>query len=396
MPTREARSSPISDQGIWISGIGEASATKTDMREREYDPHGGALDGRTHFRYRMELTFESTAEQHHYTLKCLPESNLRQQIIELETQLLPAGCSWESRDTFGNRELLGVIEEPHAYFRVEVEGEAILPARGSEGEIAVRKSAGEVEADFSVSKSECADEYADAISEEETGASVWMIDGIELYPEEWVQKEKLGIYRYPTALTRPGERIRGYYEDLAHLETRTPLDENMDIRCEEHSAELQKDVTCRGETAGAEDRNRVTRQAQTALRLMHALHRDFRYQKAATNVSTTAEEAMERGAGVCQDYAHIFLSLLRLAGIPCRYVTGMLQGEGESHAWVEAALGEYWYGLDPTNDCAVAGSHVKIASGRDYSDCRISQGVFYGGGEQRQSIQVSVQTQSEQ
>lgn len=346
----------------------------------------------THFRYRMELTFESTAEQHHYTLKCLPESNLRQEITALETKLLPAGCSWESRDTFGNRELLGVIEEPHAYFRVEVEGEAILPAQGSEREMAVGKSAGDIEADFCAAKSEC----TDAISEEGAGASAWVIDGNVLYPEERVQQEKLGIYRYLTPLTRPGERIRGYYENLAHLEMGTPLDENMDIGCEEHSAELQIDVTCGGEGAKSGDQNRVTRQAQTALHLMHALHRDFRYQKAATNVSTTAEEAMERGAGVCQDYAHIFLSLLRLAGIPCRYVTGMLQGEGESHAWVEAALGEYWYGLDPTNDCAVAGSHVKLASGRDYADCRISQGVFYGGGEQRQSVQVSVQNRNEQ
>ena len=99
---------------------------------------------------------------------------------------------------------------------------------------------------------------------------------------------------------------------------------------------------------------------------------------------------MEKGAGVCQDYAHIFLSLLRLKGIPARYVTGMLRGEGESHAWVELALGEYWYGLDPTNDCVVAGEHVRIACGRDYRDCRISQGVFYGGARQTQQVSVSV------
>lgn len=99
---------------------------------------------------------------------------------------------------------------------------------------------------------------------------------------------------------------------------------------------------------------------------------------------------MEKRAGVCQDYAHIFLSLLRLKGIPARYVTGMLRGEGESHAWVELALGAYWYGLDPTNDCVVAGEHVRIACGRDYRDCRISQGVFYGGARQTQQVQVSV------
>lgn len=109
-------------------------------------------------------------------------------------------------------------------------------------------------------------------------------------------------------------------------------------------------------------------------------------------MSTSAEEAMEKGAGVCQDYAHIFLSLLRLRGIPARYVTGMLRGEGESHAWVEVALGDFWYGLDPTNDCAVAGEHVRIACGRDYRDCRISQGVFYGGARQSQKVEALVYT----
>ncbi len=136
-------------------------------------------------------------------------------------------------------------------------------------------------------------------------------------------------------------------------------------------------------------------QAMIAISLMHRLHKDFSYQKAATDVTTTAEQAFLRGAGVCQDYAHIFISLLRLAGIPARYVTGMLQGEGESHAWVEAALGKYWYGLDPTNDCTVAAAHIKIGAGRDFADCRISQGIFFGCGSisQQQIVQVSVEQQ---
>ncbi len=130
--------------------------------------------------------------------------------------------------------------------------------------------------------------------------------------------------------------------------------------------------------------------ADWAVQVMHKLHNSFTYQKCATDVHTSAEEAMAKGAGVCQDYAHIFLSLLRLKGIPARYVTGMLRGEGESHAWVELALGNFWYGLDPTNDCAVAGEHVRIACGRDYGDCRISQGVFFGGARQTQQVEVKV------
>lgn len=125
--------------------------------------------------------------------------------------------------------------------------------------------------------------------------------------------------------------------------------------------------------------------------MMHRLHADFAYRKAATDVTTTAEQALERGGGVCQDYAQIFLALLRLAGIPARYVTGILEGEGQSHAWVEIALGGYWYGLDPTNDCAVAYAHVKIGSGRDFADCRISQGVFFGAAHQKLSVEALVQ-----
>ncbi len=281
------------------------------------------------FRYKMELVFDGPVQRHHYTLKCLPRTNLRQQILRTDTVLLPAGCAWESRDAFGNREILGMLQEPHDRFSVQVEGEAILPAR---------EMVCPGESDFSES------------------AFPESAEGCALYPEEEVRPEKLGIYRYPTPLTRAGEKIQAYYETV------------------------QRELP-------------FSDQVALAVALMHRLHTEFAYQKAATDVTTTAEQAFLRGAGVCQDYAHIFISLLRLAGIPARYVTGMLRGEGESHAWVEAALGRYWYGLDPTNDCPVAGSHIKIGAGRDFEDCRISQGIFYGCGSirQQQIVRVSVE-----
>ncbi len=271
------------------------------------------------FRYRMLLQFDSEITGHHYTLKCLPESNLRQRIAAMDIKLLPAGLHWESRDAFGNRELLGVLPERHDHFSAEVSGE-------------VRLLLGTMSSDPSA------------------GPCLTLPDGTTLYAETPVRQEKLGVFRYPTELTRPGEKIKAFYD------------------------------ACAGGTADA----------VWAVQAMHSLHAAFTYQKCATDVSTSAEEALEKGAGVCQDYAHIFLSLLRLKGIPARYVTGMLRGEGESHAWVELALGEYWYGLDPTNDCVVAGEHVRIACGRDYRDCRISQGVFYGGARQTQQVSVVV------
>ncbi len=274
------------------------------------------------FRYRMLLQFDSEITGHHYTLKCLPESNLRQRITALDIKLLPAGLHWESRDAFGNRELLGVLPESHDHFSAEVSGEVQLL-------------------------------LGPMSSAEDAGSSLTLPDGTTLYAEQPVREEKLGIYRYPTALTRPGEKIRGFFEE-----------------CD----------ACASSAA----------MASWAVQVMRKLHNSFTYQKCATDVHTSAEEAMAKGAGVCQDYAHIFLSLLRLKGIPARYVTGMLRGEGESHAWVELALGNFWYGLDPTNDCAVAGEHVRIACGRDYGDCRISQGVFFGGARQTQQVEVKV------
>lgn len=100
------------------------------------------------------------------------------------------------------------------------------------------------------------------------------------------------------------------------------------------------------------------------------------YAGGATGVDTTAEEAVRLGRGVCQDYAHVMISLLRMSGIPARYVTGMMQGEGETHAWVEANCRGYWYGIDPTNNILVSDYHIKFAHGRDYGDCMVSRGIF--------------------
>lgn len=90
------------------------------------------------------------------------------------------------------------------------------------------------------------------------------------------------------------------------------------------------------------------------------------------------------------------LSLCRMLGIPCRYVAGMLIGEGASHAWVEIADNGVWYGLDPTNGTRVSEEHIKISHGRDYADCLINQGVFTGNAVQRQSVSVSVQEVEEE
>ena len=128
-----------------------------------------------------------------------------------------------------------------------------------------------------------------------------------------------------------------------------------------------------------------------ACAFMDGLHDRFVYTPGVTDIHTTAEQAMALGQGVCQDYAHILLSLCRMEQIPCRYVVGMLLGEGLSHAWVEIADGERWYALDPTNRLLVDDQHIKISAGRDYTDCTINQGLFVGRTRQTQQAVVSVQ-----
>ena len=128
---------------------------------------------------------------------------------------------------------------------------------------------------------------------------------------------------------------------------------------------------------------------------MECLHRDFSYEKGVTNVDTTAERAWSLGRGVCQDYAHIFIALCHMAGLTARYVTGMMMGEGFSHAWVEVLEDGVWYGYDPTNGCRVGDDYIKIAHGRHADDCMINRGTIKGGGWQIQKVAVRVECLSE-
>lgn len=121
---------------------------------------------------------------------------------------------------------------------------------------------------------------------------------------------------------------------------------------------------------------------EAAEQAMALLHTTMRYVPGSTDVHTTAAQAFRQGQGVCQDFAHVMLALLRLRGIPCRYVTGMIPGEGRSHAWVEVFFRGSWYGLDPTNLCSCAGEYIKLSHGRDALDCAINKGIFRGSANQ--------------
>ena len=123
---------------------------------------------------------------------------------------------------------------------------------------------------------------------------------------------------------------------------------------------------------------------------MNELSLNFAYLPKTTDVNTTAEEAFVQGYGVCQDYAHIYISFLHMAGIPARYVTGFIVGEGESHAWVEVLCNDKWYGFDPTHNRRVNDEYIKIGIGRDAKDCMINRGIMHGGGLHTQKVTVQV------
>ena len=124
----------------------------------------------------------------------------------------------------------------------------------------------------------------------------------------------------------------------------------------------------------------------------------IRYDVKATGVRTTAAEAWAAGGGVCQDFSHTLLSLLRATGIPARYVSGYLHDEeeapgrtvvGESHAWIEAWDGG-WEAYDPTNDRGVGSAHVIVARGRDYSDVPPLKGIYAGGTSESLGVTVEI------
>lgn len=137
----------------------------------------------------------------------------------------------------------------------------------------------------------------------------------------------------------------------------------------------------------------------TAVQQLNAyVYQNFQYIKGITSVSTTLDEIWQLKAGVCQDFAHILLSMLRLLCIPARYVSGYvcphdhtLRGEGATHAWVEAYIPYYgWLGLDPTNNCVVNDLHVRLAVGRNFSDVSPVRGTYKGTAKQTLEVGVSV------
>jgi transglutaminase-like putative cysteine protease len=135
--------------------------------------------------------------------------------------------------------------------------------------------------------------------------------------------------------------------------------------------------------------------------LNSAIYRLFAYVPNSTKVDSPIDEALKTRQGVCQDFAHIMIALVRPLKIPCRYVSGYMfhrgenEGdrslEGASHAWVEAMVPRLgWVAFDPTNNLVGADRHIRVAIGRDYADVPPTRGVYKGESQSELSVTVTV------
>lgn len=258
-----------------------------------------------HFEYRMRIEYSVEVSKCNFTIKCIPKTNVRQRIGELDISVSPPTRYHEGKDGLNNKQIYGSNDYPHNYFEFVISGEAIT--------------------------------------------------GISTYDEEYDDNIDM-LFKHPYGLNVAGPKLMDYCRYINPFKISDGL--------------------------------------ERAEYIMSRLHSDFKYVKNSTSLNTSAEEAFAQGYGVCQDYAHIFISLLHLANIPARYVTGLIIGEGESHAWVEVLYKDKWYGLDPTNDTLVRDNHIKIGIGRDARDCTINRGIMHGGGLHTQTINVCVKEET--
>jgi transglutaminase-like putative cysteine protease len=141
---------------------------------------------------------------------------------------------------------------------------------------------------------------------------------------------------------------------------------------------------------------------EAVLELTARLFHEFEYDPRATTVTTPVDEVMQHRKGVCQDFAHVQIGMLRSLGLAARYVSGyvrtspspdadQLVGGDASHAWLSVYCGDLgWVDVDPTNNKLTRDEHITLAWGRDYGDVSPIKGVYVGGGQHALSVSVHV------
>jgi transglutaminase-like putative cysteine protease len=189
------------------------------------------------------------------------------------------------------------------------------------------------------------------------------------------------------------------YEAWSDLEQLVEKKDYWDMLMPSYFARSSPELEALATEIGASERKR--RSPLAFLRdIASGVYRTFKYVKKSTAVNSPIEDALRSRQGVCQDFAHIMIALVRNARIPCRYVSGYLyqttenshpSADGATHAWVEALLpGIGWVGFDPTINQLAGEKHIRTAIGRDYADVPPTMGVMKGKAETQLQVRVRV------
>lgn len=145
---------------------------------------------------------------------------------------------------------------------------------------------------------------------------------------------------------------------------------------------------------------------EVAFELTERIYQDFKYDPGVTSIATPLSEVMRARRGVCQDFAHLEITMLRAFGLPARYVSGYVRtrpppgrprftGADASHAWLSLYCPGFGYvDLDPTNGSMPKDEHVTVAWGRDFGDVSPLKGVILGGGQHSLRVSVDVAAMS--
>ena len=282
------------------------------------------------FYFDTVLNFSGSVTEHNFLLRCIPADKPEQSILSYTLTVYPDGAASLGRDSFGNVVRAGRVVEAHDSFRYTLQGMA----------------------------------YRD--------------DSLR------VPEEAAPFYRYVSPLTQVTPELEAFYERVV----KDAAGNTVQVQSGDGATQSQflgsvqeQNILSDFSALNALDKAKI---------LCAKVYEHFTYAPGETNVMTTAGEAFVAGKGVCQDYAHVLITLCRMAGMPARYVSGLFVGEGASHAWAEVWMDGLWYGIDPTHNCLADEKYLKLCVGRDYSDCPLERGVFSGWAEQTQKVFTKV------
>ncbi|MBQ4310418.1 MAG: transglutaminase family protein [Oscillospiraceae bacterium] len=148
-------------------------------------------------------------------------------------------------------------------------------------------------------------------------------------------------YLYQSEYTAPDEALRGFYNEIKEKCPSEDITERVTSYCDIISDTVE-------------------------------------YKKGITDTNTKAPDVFALKAGVCQDFSHLLISILRMDGIAARYAAGLAFCDGETHSWVEYWNKDRWEGFDPANNCPVNDGYLVLSHGRDFRDCSIDRGIMFG------------------